>query len=356
MPHYDLVFTATIHSAQAPPNKFLYVDLTAVDDYVVVAGDSLEYEVYWGNAGAKIAVDLVCSDGAALRTSTALDQEGRAAHPNTALPELIWHTRTIPLTALLGKTVQHYLLGCEADAGGTHRAHFRSVRIMNGITVKRTVWEITDSDPASAIYLTDTAGANSYTLARATNTRPSTPKSVTVTALSHSSLRVQWTDTTDYGDPGWTVPEWWDLELSLEPTFAAPQRFTVSPAATVQCDVTGLDQDRRYYARVRGANVWFYESGWAVLRQEFTQLLLSNRLRDAAGAPISGKAVLVPWDALVNWSAGNIAITALQNVVSGELSLTAAGSGQPLALLTFENAANPTKAGNVYRSISEAVI
>jgi hypothetical protein len=352
MAHYNLVFSATI-APDLPEDRYLYIDLTGVADYIVGAGDCLEYEVYWASPGAKIAVDLECADGTALRNTATTDQEGRSAAPATALPEQQWYTRKIPLDALVGKTVQKYMLACESDTPGAFTAYFRSIRIVNGQTLRRSIWEITDSVPSAVVARTHHAN-NSYTLTRATNTAPSTPKNVTVTALSPTSVRIAWTDTTDYNDPGWTVPEWWEVQLADNPHFLSPREFTVSPASVTQQDVAGLYPDKRYYARVRGVNIYFGTSGWAALQQGYTKLLVSDRLWDAQRAPVNGKIILVRWDELLTWQSGTIAVVGYQDVLNGSMGLTAAGSGQALAVFTFENASTPMKSGAVYYSIAEA--
>jgi hypothetical protein len=269
------------------------------------------------------------------------------------LPEQHWYTRKIPLDALIGKTVQKYMLACESDAPGTFTAYFRSIRIMNGQMLRRSLWEITEGIPSTRIARTHHAN-NSYILTRVTNIAPSTPKNVTMTTLSPTSMRITWTDTTDYNDPGWTVPEWWEVQLADNPYFLSPRKFIVSPASVTQQDIPGLYPDKQYYARVRGANIHLGNSGWAVLQWGYTKLLVSDRLWDAQMIPANGKIILVRWDELLNWQPGPIAVLGYQDVVNGDVVLTAAGSGQVLAIFTLENTSAPVKSGAIYYSIAEA--
>jgi hypothetical protein len=58
----------------------------------------------------------------------------------------------------------------------------------------------------------------------------------------------------------------------------------------------------------------------------------------------------VRWDELLAWQSGTIAVVGYQDVSNGSVGLTAAGSGQALAVFTFENASAPVKSGAVYYS------
>lgn len=348
MGHYNLVFTATIHADPTPENKYLYVDLTGVADYTVAEGDWLEYEIFQADAAGRMGVDLGCSNGTVLRNSGAVDQEGRSAHPNTLLPSGEWYTRKIPLSALVGKTVTKYYLACENDQGGSFTGIFRSIRIKNGTQVKRSIWEITDDVPASAIDRTDTVGANSYDLFRSMNTAPSTPKDTVVSAVSPTAVQVSWVDTTNEGDPGWTKPDWWEVELATEPTFAAPLRATVSPRATVQYTFSDIARNTLYYARVRGVNLYLGQSGWAVLSSGATLFEVSDTIVTGQGQPVAGKALVLDYATIMGWQSGAVPVLASGTTNTGAIQVTGQNDEKPFVVLVIENNPNPSYSGNVY--------
>ncbi len=118
-------------------NSYVYYDLTSVSDYVVQSGDYLEYDVFWDSSAAKIAFDYTTSDETALRgESTANDQYGLNAHPNTLLSSRAlkqWYHRRIPIPAThVGKTIQYYDIVCESDTSGRYTGYLDNIRITDG--------------------------------------------------------------------------------------------------------------------------------------------------------------------------------------------------------------------------------
>lgn len=123
---------------------YRYVDLSGISDYVIQAGDYLEYDVYWETANCLIAMDLTCSDGSEMRDSGATDQNGLSVHPSTNLNTQAfgqWYHRKIPITTLtggssVGKTLQYYDIVTEYDGSTTLVARFKNIAITggNGVT------------------------------------------------------------------------------------------------------------------------------------------------------------------------------------------------------------------------------
>jgi hypothetical protein len=118
-------------------NAYHYEDMTSVSDYTVQSGDYLEYDVYWDTSNALIGVDLICSDGSALRDSGAVDQNSISAHPNATgvgtHANGAWYHRRIALPAgWVGKTISKYDLVCEYNSGGTITGRVRDVAITSG--------------------------------------------------------------------------------------------------------------------------------------------------------------------------------------------------------------------------------
>lgn len=124
---------------------YRYMDMTSVTDYVIQTGDYLEYDIYWDSNLAYIALDLICSDGATLRDSSARDQNNLPSHPGTNLTSyayLKWYHRKIPVTTLwlsntnvssIGKTISAYILGAESDTLSTAlTARFKNICITDG--------------------------------------------------------------------------------------------------------------------------------------------------------------------------------------------------------------------------------
>jgi hypothetical protein len=125
----------------ASANSYRYVDMTSVTDYVIQTGDFLEYDIYWESNLARIAVDLVASDGSTLRDSTlAKDQNAVNSHPNTDLTAYAyqkWYHRKIPITTLssgngIGKTISNYFIAGESDVAGALTARIKNICITDG--------------------------------------------------------------------------------------------------------------------------------------------------------------------------------------------------------------------------------
>lgn len=142
-------------------NCYHYVDMTSVTDYVIQAGDYLEYDVFWftdAPAVKSIAFDYTTSDGATLRGS-ASDQNGLGSQPSTDLAAVAsgkWYHRKIQLPGShVGKTIQYYDLACEYDLGGTVEALIKNIQVTNGAgTVRKNIWACGDALPSLAVHLT----------------------------------------------------------------------------------------------------------------------------------------------------------------------------------------------------------
>lgn len=122
-------------------NLYDYADMTNITDYVIQAGDYLEYDIYWvGSGNIQMSMDFMVSDGNALRDAGALDQNGLSAHPSTDLSSKAyqkWYHRKIPFTTFtggssIGKTLTNYCLVAEMDTAGTQTAYIKNIAITDG--------------------------------------------------------------------------------------------------------------------------------------------------------------------------------------------------------------------------------
>lgn len=126
-------------------NLFNYADMTSVTDYVIQAGDFLEYDIYWVDSGnIQMSMDFMTSDGSTLRDAGILDQNGLGAHPSNDLSSKTfqkWYHRKIPFTSFyngtaaassVGKTVTNFCLVAEVDTAGTKRAYIKNIVITDG--------------------------------------------------------------------------------------------------------------------------------------------------------------------------------------------------------------------------------
>jgi hypothetical protein len=95
----------------------------------ITSGMHLTWEQY--NAlQCKVTVDLEFSDGTTLRDSGLLDTEGHSVHPQNRPCYLGWHTVTIDLSPLAGKTVRRILLAYDNPSGfGKWRSYFDDLYI-----------------------------------------------------------------------------------------------------------------------------------------------------------------------------------------------------------------------------------
>lgn len=164
----ELVFTATIDGAQS--DKYVYVDLNYVPDYVVATGDRLVYDVLWGASGNQQAVELQASDGTYLGATAAVDQNGLAAQVSSNLDAYAAagkrYRREIELAPLVGKTITQYLLGCQRDATGTYVARFGNAYIVDAQGTKKvTLYDETIQTP-SFVYALQNDPASTATLVR----------------------------------------------------------------------------------------------------------------------------------------------------------------------------------------------
>lgn len=126
-------------------NLFDYADMTNVTDYVIQAGDFLEYDIYWvGSGNLQMSMDFMTADGWTLRDAGAVDQNGLGAHPSTDLSSKAyqkWYHRKIPFTTFyngaptassVGKTVTNFCLVAEFEPAGTQTAYIKNIVITDG--------------------------------------------------------------------------------------------------------------------------------------------------------------------------------------------------------------------------------
>ncbi len=150
----------------ASADSFLYVDLQGVTDYVVQAGDVLEYDIHLQDSLPKIGIDLICSDVSALRSSGAVDQNGLSCNPQTDIDAHAyrqWYHRSIALPAgWTGKTIQYFDIACENDALGAYEAIVANIRITDGAgTTRKNIWSRGDPLPTLADHGISPAGCRS---------------------------------------------------------------------------------------------------------------------------------------------------------------------------------------------------
>jgi hypothetical protein len=123
-------------------NLYNYADMTSVTDYVIQAGDYLEYDVYWvGTGNIQMSMDLHASDMTNLRDALGVtDQNGLSPHPSTDLSSRAyqkWYHRAIPITTFtggssIGKTIAYFNLVAEFDTAGTQVAYYKNIAITDG--------------------------------------------------------------------------------------------------------------------------------------------------------------------------------------------------------------------------------
>jgi hypothetical protein len=146
-------------TASANSYNYQYADQLSNSVYTILSTDYLIYDVYWpsanipGSGGGCGAVDLYCTDGTALRSVSASDQNALSSHPNTDLRAYAldqWYTRRIPLSGLAGKVVSSALLAHEYDGSFTNlTTQFRQIYIGNstGTQVNFVLWFAGDGTP-----------------------------------------------------------------------------------------------------------------------------------------------------------------------------------------------------------------
>ena len=166
-------------------NGFMYLDLTDVTNRTILAGDCLEYDLFWAPSADNpdlVAIDLGATDTTNLRNTAAVDQNGLSAHPGTDLTEAMagwWYHRKIDLAPFAGKTVDKWLIGCESNGGATLQGLIKNVQITDGAgSQRKAVWMSGDALPAWAVVETSAAGNSATVRARsvattATGTRTS---------------------------------------------------------------------------------------------------------------------------------------------------------------------------------------
>jgi hypothetical protein len=117
-------------------NKYAYADIVSTADFLVQTGDVLVYDVQWDANGAKIGVDLRCTDTTRLKDAAVNDQNGLSAALTTDLDSRAvgkWYRRQIALPgSWAGKTISGWLLGCENDTVGTFQGRVGNMMITDG--------------------------------------------------------------------------------------------------------------------------------------------------------------------------------------------------------------------------------
>jgi hypothetical protein len=160
--YFDLAFGMVATGG----NNYRYDDISNVADYVAAGGDVLVYDVLWLQSGARIALELEASDGTALRSLGAKDQNDHDAAPATALPDALvlnrWYRRRIELPAgLTGKTITRFLVACEQDASGAFGGFIANAYLITaGGAIARTIHNELAPAPILAAYLNANPGQN----------------------------------------------------------------------------------------------------------------------------------------------------------------------------------------------------
>lgn len=123
---------------QANAHGHAYIDIWS-GEMLVEAGMFLEFQVamFSGNPTFKGTVDLHTTDGATLRDSGAVDQNGASAHPSADLSDYArdeWYHRTISLDALAGKTLDGVMIATDSNEhrAGIFRAYVDNIQITDG--------------------------------------------------------------------------------------------------------------------------------------------------------------------------------------------------------------------------------
>lgn len=134
-------------------NNYMYVDMTSVADYVVQAGDVIEFDVFLPTGSQLSGVgnfDLAFSDATKLQDpangGSVVDQNGIALHNGniTAWASGAWYHRRVTMPyQTWGKTITKYDLVDEADTAitVTHYAYYRDIQITDGSgQLRKLIW------------------------------------------------------------------------------------------------------------------------------------------------------------------------------------------------------------------------
>lgn len=140
----ELVHDALVLQASATGAGTLLVQIAGAV-YTIVAGDTLEYDIWIDPTSAdfKAGVDIIFGDATTIRGNGYRDQVPLSADPSTdlsAYAKSAWFHRKIDLSRAAGKATATWMIGFDGSAVGFHRAKFANIRIMNGKTVKATGW------------------------------------------------------------------------------------------------------------------------------------------------------------------------------------------------------------------------
>ncbi len=115
-------------------DQYRYVDLTSIADTPISSGYYLEYDVQWDQPGARIALDLECTDTTRLKNQSVNDQNGFSAAPTTNLgdkPVKAFYRRRVSLASLNGKTASKFMVGCENDTPGSYSGRIAQAVIVD---------------------------------------------------------------------------------------------------------------------------------------------------------------------------------------------------------------------------------
>jgi hypothetical protein len=125
-------------------NSYKYEDLTSVTNYVIQAGDYLEYDVWWNGVDDQFGFDYTCTDATTLRGAGYTDQNGQNAHPNTDISAFAlgqWYHRKINIAGHATKTIQNYDIVCEHDGNTRIIGHIDNILITDGAgTTRKTIY------------------------------------------------------------------------------------------------------------------------------------------------------------------------------------------------------------------------
>lgn len=189
-----LVAAFSLASVTSGQPNYLYVDLSAVADYTIQAGDVLEYDIYWPGASQWVGVDLSnAADTWILRATTALDQNGINAAPTQDISSRangVWYHRTIPLTATssvpggsiaqdgTGQTITKFMLAMDHPGTGAVQsgtAYLRDIVITNGGRVVKKIWGQASAPPTVPSLVTIAAAPASGSTLTISKAKPLEP-------------------------------------------------------------------------------------------------------------------------------------------------------------------------------------
>lgn len=136
----------TVQSSRAVANGYTYRTFDNQTQYVIQAGDTLEFDVYLDSANPqfKAGLDAILSISGIVRSSGWVDQNGLGIHPNvdlTAYARGKWYHRVFNMSSKAGQTLSTFKIAHEGDAAGTYRIWLDDVKVTNNGVVRKVIYE-----------------------------------------------------------------------------------------------------------------------------------------------------------------------------------------------------------------------